>query len=484
LGTVPRGTVATSSERLFGYPAARASSALDDDPTTSWTTPFTGVVGQSWSLKLDHSISLDSIEIATADLPNRSLITSVEVKTDNFSKSFGLDGNGPIDAFGNRTYRLDLGRSVTAQDLQIVITGITPRTSKDLFSKSESILPASIAEIRFQGAPRASTSNFVEPQCRDDLVAVDGVPIPILVKGDVGSLGDLPLQFVACGPDPFALSAGEHRVTAVNQPSSALQVDQTILSSAVLNSVQGQVSASQLEVSAATNDSAQIDTGGSAFWLQYNQSSNAGWEASIKESGKTESLGKAHPMGPFANGWLVKAGSPGLIEATVQWAPQKWVTTSLVISIIGALGCVLIILKSRRLKSQTVEVGFHACSAPFPSISSLTINTRSLGWAIAAVAPVALLLGGVAVLAGVLLFGIIGVGAASKFSRGPIAVHFVPPILLGLAIAIVIATVKITHPSIDGMWPSRFGVANTLSLVSLFLLAALILADRSEPDSK
>lgn len=484
LGTLPRGTVATSSERLFGYPAARASSALDDDPATSWTTPFTGVVGQSWSLKLDHSISLDSIEIATADLPNRSLITSVEVKTDNFSKSFGLDGNGPIDAFGNRTYRLDLGRSVTAQDLQIVITGITPRTSKDLYSKSESILPASIAEIRFQGAPRASISNSVAPQCRDDLVAVDGIPIPILVKGDVGSLGDLPLQFVGCGSNPFTLSAGEHRIVAVNQPSSALQVDQTILSSALLNSVQGQVSASQLEVSAATNDSAQIDTNGSAFWLQYNQSSNAGWEAAIKENGKTESLGNAHPMGPFANGWLVSAGSSGSIEATVQWAPQRWVTASLIISIIGLLGCILIVFISRRLKSQTIEVGYRVSSAPFPSISSLKINARSFAWAIAAVAPVALLLGGVAVMAGVLLFGIIGVVVASKFSRGSIAVHFVPSILLGLAIAIVIATVKITHPSVNILWPSKFEVANILSLVSLFLLLALILADRSEPDSK
>ena len=427
---------------------------------------------------------MDSIEIATADLPNRSLITSVEVKTDNFSKSFGLDGNGPIDAFGNRTYRLDLGRSVTAQDLQIVITGITPRTSKDLYSKSESILPASIAEIRFRGAPRASISNSVAPQCRDDLVAVDGIPIPILVKGDVGSLGDLPLQFVGCGSNPFTLSAGEHRIVAVNQPSSALQVDQTILSSALLNSVQGQVSASQLEVSAATNDSAQIDTNGSAFWLQYNQSSNAGWEAAIKENGKTESLGNAHPMGPFANGWLVSAGSSDSIEATVQWVPQRWVTASLIISIIGVLGCILIVFISRRLKSQTIDGGYRVSSAPFPSISSLKINTRSFAWAIAAVAPVALLLGGVTVMVGVLLFGIIGIVVASKFSRGSIAVHFVPSILLGFAIAIVIATVKITHPSVNILWPSKFEVANILSLVSLFLLLALILADRSEPDSK
>ena len=38
--------VATSSAHLSGAPQDRASAALDQDPSTAWVTPFTGVVGQ------------------------------------------------------------------------------------------------------------------------------------------------------------------------------------------------------------------------------------------------------------------------------------------------------------------------------------------------------------------------------------------------------------------------------------------------------
>ena len=57
------GLTARSSAHLAGSLAARASSAVDGDPTTAWTTPFNALMGQYMEVELPEAHTVDHLDL-------------------------------------------------------------------------------------------------------------------------------------------------------------------------------------------------------------------------------------------------------------------------------------------------------------------------------------------------------------------------------------------------------------------------------------
>src|SRR5204863_8541545 len=78
--------------------------------------------------------------------------------------------------------------------------------------------------------PATTIPAQVDTGCRDDLVSIDGQPLPLQVQGSVASLlaGD-PVTAAPCGPVPVPLAAGTHRITTAPGAGTGLQVARIVL---------------------------------------------------------------------------------------------------------------------------------------------------------------------------------------------------------------------------------------------------------------
>ena len=178
------GPVATS--RLTGVATAAGWHVADGDPMTSWITPFSGALGSSLTFRADAPF--DSFDLVQPS-GDHSPITGVRVS--------GLDAVVPApDGDGRST--VTLPSPVAAGDVTLEITSIEPRITLDRRYAEPVVLPAAIAELSV--AARATVPDAVDTGCRDDLVAIDGVALPIAVRATVAQLvaGD-PVDAIPCG---------------------------------------------------------------------------------------------------------------------------------------------------------------------------------------------------------------------------------------------------------------------------------------------
>ena len=184
--------------RLTGVATAAGWNVADGDPATSWITPFGGAVGSALTFRADASF--DSFELVQPS-GDHSPITGVRVS--------GLDAVVPApDAEGRGT--VTLPSSVAAGDVSLEITSIEPRITLDRRYAEPVVLPAAIAELSVAAA--ATTPTAVGTGCRDDLVAIDGVGVPIETRATVAELlaGD-PVEAVLCATPAIDLGPGTHR---------------------------------------------------------------------------------------------------------------------------------------------------------------------------------------------------------------------------------------------------------------------------------
>ena len=92
------GMTVRSSARLPGSVQARASSALDGDPTTAWTTPFGDPVGQWAEVALPAPTTVDHLDLQVVADGRHSVPTQIRVDAGGQSRTVDL----PAIADGKR----------------------------------------------------------------------------------------------------------------------------------------------------------------------------------------------------------------------------------------------------------------------------------------------------------------------------------------------------------------------------------------------
>src|SRR5262249_34687853 len=153
LGTTRPGVTVSSTEYLTGDAASRASAAVDGDPTTAWTTPFVGVVGQKWHAHLDHDFHLTALPIDVAvdqahSLPTKLGITVAGVPPESPGPPLpSAAGPGTVTRV---TYTPD--QPLVGRDLSIEILDVAPRFGADIGGVPR-LLPVGLAEIGVDTAP-------------------------------------------------------------------------------------------------------------------------------------------------------------------------------------------------------------------------------------------------------------------------------------------------------------------------------------------
>lgn len=511
------GITATSSERL-GNPIARASSAIDGDPATAWSTPIGKLKEVALSLELAAPVTIDHLDLEFVADGRHSLPTTIDLSADDGTvRTIAIPESVRFDVPGGRVSVPVEFAPISGTDFTFEITGARPVLRSDL------TMPIAIAELGMPGVRRAPLADRLPDECVDGLVEIDGVPRAVRLAGTTAdAVAQRPLIVTLCAGDgALALDAGEHDVSAASSPdnSTAFDIGRIVLRSAAGG---GPATGDEFALAAAdrldpvevvSEGRAKVEVRGPAtaepYWLVLGQSLNAGWVA--RADG--HDLGPATLVDGFSSGWIVPARSDGsAATVTVEWEPQRVVSAALLASLLAMALCLGIVLLAgrrrfaadivtgsdpelrrgnagagRRRFAARLATGLPAGSDPELRWGSVDAD-RQLGRGVRVA--LVLGLGGVAMLLVEPWVGVV-VAAAVAFSlhdrRLRAAVRVAPPVVVVL-IGAYLAIGQIQHhypPRFD--WPTQFDAARVPTWIALMLLVVeatlcAVLGDEAAPE--
>jgi arabinofuranan 3-O-arabinosyltransferase len=378
------GITARSSARLPGSVEARASSAIDANPSTAWTTPFGDPVGQWAEVALPGPTTVDHLDLRVVADGRHSVPTQIRVDAGGQSRTVDL----PAIADGkpkNATTLVPVSFApLTGATIRVTVTAARAEITRDYFTNNPIQTPIAIAELGIPGVVRPALPSQIDTGCRSDLLSVDGTPEPMRIVGDhtaAVELRALDLEPCAPGSDGIALAAGQHLVRSADGRSTGLDVDGLTLASAAGGQALALGAGGSVTPSATTAppkvkvvDDGQtkmhlkVTDADAPFWLVLGQSQNAGWRATV--DGKD--LGESTLVDGYANGWRVTPHGGGTtIDVTLEWTPQRVVWGALAVSGIALLVCLALAFGLRRRKSR------GAAKAPVPSDEPTLASFRS-----------------------------------------------------------------------------------------------------------
>ncbi len=479
-GASEGGVTAVANER-YGDITARASSAIDGDPSTAWNTPL-GKGDGSISITTPNDVSFDHLDLRIVEDGRHSIPTSLEVASDTGAAQRIDLAALPHTQHSDGTVSVPISlEPLHGRTFTFTINGFDARVIKTPDHPEGTSLPSGIAELGIPGVQRSPMPARLPKDCIDDLVTVDGKPLAVRVTGTTAdALAGKPLTLRPCHGATLTLSAGTHEIDTDESPDSPSGADVEHL---VLASAAGGAAAPAPTTAASTGTDApavrvvkqsrtsmtvRADAATEPYWLVLGQSLNRGWRAKIDG----HDLGAPTLVDGFANGWLVHpdaSGKPATI--TLDWTPQRKVNIAFVISILAMLACIVLVagaLLRGRHRRREAPVG----AAPprlLRVLSPRPLEPRRSA-VIGTVASSAVLAGllvepWVGVLAGVLVF------LAIRSPRWRLALRIAPALLIGVtAIAMTTDQVLRSYPAVF-QWPSYFTATRLPIWIALVLVA-------------
>ena len=342
----------------------------------------------------------------------------------------------------------------------------------DWYSGLPKVLPVGIVEV--EGVPVGSRPAVFDTGCRSDLLQVDGLPRAIRVRGSSrDALAGRPLVVENCG-EPIYLGAGNHRISTAPGRSTGLALDRLVVfSDATRITPVGELPTLRVLEETRTSYDIEVVEANEPFWLILGQSHSAGWRL----TGPTGTVADAPLLvDGYANGWLVDPGeATGPLRLGLTWTPQRWVWAALAISLLGALGALVLAVRGRP----------DSGCAPDPvRVAGLRrrVSTGAGGWRSAAMAtgivgfclanlpswPVAAL--------------VMGIGyTLVERCRLPRSAPTVAALVAMASAVVMIAVdqIRFRYPR-DFVWPLFFEQYHVLGVVAILCLAVAAVSEMSE----
>lgn len=506
------GVTASSSGHLPGTLIARARSAVDGDPTTAWISPITEPL-QTVTFEYPDDVTIDDLRLLALTSEKFSVPSTIDVQVDGRDLgSFGVSatepGSGPL---ADRTGRLVFKTGqVTGRRFTISITSVEERFSKDWFSGSPILLPSGIVEVGLPQVPSPSPDEPFDSGCRDDLMRLDDMAVPLRVTGTFGeaSTGAV-LHVEECDTGP-TLAGGSSLLETTRGTTSGFDLDLVGLDSAP----GGDPGTDPLSASTTGSGTGLGDVGPSShrrvtsrlsyelevgptnkpYWIVLGQSVSDGWTATTSEG---VDLGPPTLVNGFANGWYVDPQIHGeSISVELRWTPQRYVWIGLALSAIGVLICLFLALRPRRGGRNDVQP--H--DDPGTAAGATTIDPQLIPWrgtpadeAVVdthqgggALSPITkrvvisiVYLAVVAFFAGPIVGLVGGIGCATALGsyRGRWLVRAAALVLLGSAMGLITAVQVVHHYPLDFRWAENFEVTHSWSMAAAFLMLITVVAD-------
>ena len=476
------GASAFSSGHLAGDLPSRASTVLDGDSATAWTGRFGPQSGQWLELRGPEPFDTPVVEIDVVVDELHSTPTSMQVLVDGSDAGTFELGLSPASAGSllgeTETVAVPLRRAGTT--VRIVFDGVDERLTLDWYSNGFVALPVSVAEVRVDRRPMLGPDPTVDTGCREDLVFVDGVGVPVRVTGlAADALARRELRVEGCAP--ATLGPPEGLITTAPGSRTGFDIDQVVLEGprlaappssgvAPVDAVRRSDTAYTMRVPPRDDDR----------WLVLGQSYNRGWHATVDGT----DLGPPTVIDGFANGWRLPAGEAAVVE--LRWSPQRLVDWALRLSVLAVAAAALIACRGRPDRPGPVparsEPSRPLLRLPWHEETSVPPSTAVAWTAAAAVTALAAL----SLPDWHMLAPAAGVAVVLALRRRRL--WWLPPMAsafsLGCAaLFVLVQQYRFRYPP-DFSWPIRFETVHILGVAAILALAAdyAVTLSRARPD--
>ncbi len=358
------GVTVTASEHMTTSALARASSALDGDPTTAWSTQVGDTVGQWIDVRTPEPVTFDHLNLQVVADGRHSVPTQVRIDAGGQSRTVNLPAVADQPSQNAAVPAPITFPTLTGNDIRVTISAVRPVQTIEYYSDLPTNLPVAIAELGIPGVRGAAPPAAVPSACRSDLLTLDGKPLPVRLVGSTATaIAGGTLQVQACNPDggapaPLHLSPGRHLLRAVPGTTTGIDLDGLVLASGagggavtltgpattLAAAVSSSAPALHVQSSGETTVHATVHGAHGPFWLILGQSFNSGWHAVVNG----RDLGAPQLVDGMSNGWLVNPGRASTLSVTLKWTPQNRIWVALAISGLTLLLCALLALWPRR----------------------------------------------------------------------------------------------------------------------------------------
>ncbi len=362
------GVTATSGRRLPGGLENRAMSAIDGDPDTWYSPGFHAQQGEHLTYEIAEPITFSSMDLAVINDGRHSVprVLRLDVGGEVAQRIVLPDIDDQAEPNGRHTFAIELDRPVTGSTITLAVEesddAVREVKTLDWFSGHPLAMPLGIVELGIDGLEAPPTPTRVDDRCRDDLVTVDGEPVPVSLEGTTDDLlAGKPIDLVACDGAPVDLPQGATMLRTADGRATGLNLDRLVLRSAAggeaddtggpLVDPDEQEPRPDMEVTSEgrTTVDAVVPHADEDFWLILGQSYNAGWHASADGT----DLGPPTLVNGYANGWKVPAGSDIAIHA--EWTPQKVVWSMIAVSLAFVVLAIGLIAWPRRRRPAAAD---------------------------------------------------------------------------------------------------------------------------------
>jgi arabinofuranan 3-O-arabinosyltransferase len=498
------GVDTTESRHLTGAPDQRATSAIDGDPTTWWTTGFLSSLGNYAQYKTAKPVTIDHLDLAVVADGRHSIPTKLDVKVDDTTVRVAVPKVAITKKVGSvTTVRVPLPEKMTGSTIRFTIRGQKKVLTRDWYSNNLIPFPISIAEwgVPGIGAKVPSSTTVLSSKCRDNIVVVNGKPVPVTISGTVGeALDGHALTMRTCGSaaaKPPTLPAGRQNLLTAQGGTTGFNVDQLVLRSAAGGAAD--VTTGPLVPAAKTvgpkvavtkKERTKIDltvTGADRdFWLVLGQSQSKGWQATVDG----RKVGGSTLVDGYANGWQLGPSTSGTVHVTLTWTPQRVVWISIGLSVLAVLVCLVMVLlpMRRRRMAPLAEEGARPRSGPamasvplaFEWERALRYNGAAPKLGTALVVSVGALLAGGAIV-GYWAAPIVGIATllCMRFRRARPILTLGAPAALALAGLYYLTFLLMRHTYLRFGWPSWFTRVAPLGWFAVIFLALDVIVDRT-----
>lgn len=491
-GAAEGGVDAASSARLPASLHARASSAVDGDPLTAYQSPINGAVGSWLQFNYGRTVSVDDLVMTLRDDSLHSLPSAVTLSVDGApGRQFRLDTPSPateLDRSATTEVRVPTG-SLQGRSFRLTIDEVRPATSTDWFSGDPTTLPVGIAEVGLPVVDRPGADEPFLTDCREDLVFVDGRPVPLRLTGTVdAAVSREGLTLESCGA-PVELLEGRSTVESAAGRSTGIDVDLLAFSSAAGGAPGVDTLAEGIdegppgprtvtERPGRNHHRVRVSDARDPYWVVLGQSYSPGFRATLDDG---TDLGEPTLINGYANGWLVDPAVHGAsVTVDITWPPQRLVWFGLAASALGLLVCLALVVGPLFRRREATTADAEADVTPLVPQFALPwqVDGQVLGWTGAAAATAA---------TGVLatFFGSLELGAltaaltllALRVRHGAVVVRLVAVAALGAAAGFITLKQARNDFLTDFSWVSRFETTHAWGLLAVFALVVAVVAD-------
>ena len=380
-----------STSRLASNVNAGSWSAIDGKAETAWVPDVSTKNGQSMTVNLSKSISVDHLNMELVNDGHHGLPSLISLSNGLQTVTVPMPGIPPPASSENGStsaVTVELPTTLTGKTFTLTIVKKVAPKIIDFSAFGPTSLPIGIAELGLPGVVAPKTPDTVDLSCNTEVLFVNGTPVPVTAHGSVADLiGGKGLRFTGCSPST-SFNKGLNQIESVQTSNIGVTADLVGFGSDIgggplpQNDAEFQLPAApaathvKLTSQSRTSLNGTFIGTGAPGTLVLGQSLSSGWKLAIdgKEVTHTPRL-----VDGFANGWDLPAFSLGKKHTVaLTWTPQTVVNWSVYASMVGfvvVLGLAILPRRRRRLTDQNEADE----EATLPTLLSRSVGIKEIG---------------------------------------------------------------------------------------------------------